>query len=629
MAVAALITPVRAAVTLPTSAALPTNSVSNRGFVVRTAQASVTNVVGNSLLRASRQINGLLTNSAGAFIPNIALPGPQAGGAYFIDLLSFEKDGIGVEPKDTNGAPVGTFFFAEFFPGIPGEEGETIQFADESIGILVLEAGTYTLAVSANADRTDVNDDDGYALYVGANPRDFFATKVAEFSRGGAAGFSSNQHIENQIELIAPVRGAYPFRLLHWQQSRGANLQFYIVNHSTGERILINDSTQPTTPLAYRSTTNAAFNAPYVADVTPAPGSAGNGSSIPLAITLLDGITTVNTGSIQLSINNTTVVPQVLTKSGNKTTIRYSPNGNWAQAANSVRLVYANSAGALQTNTWNFSVNLAGGSTTQVTGQWDFDFGDLRATTGTPLQYFDPTFDGPNGSSGNKTVFGTTASLGVPTINGQEAVIVRVPGDLDRRIGYVMTHGIAPNGGGTKVNQYTLIMDVLVDSSGAFAASLLNIDTPNNTSDGDLFWQQGNFGQGGDGYNGKGTFTAGSWHRIVAAYDEAANPPVVTKYVDGIKQDDWTANQGLDAARRALLPTAVLFGDGDQDERRTMWVNSIQIRAGKLTDAECYALGGPSALRHSPINSFQHGEWTVGLRIWRSLVVHRNAAGLF
>jgi hypothetical protein len=73
----------------------------------------------------------------------------------------------------------------------------------------------------------------------------------------------------------------------------------------------------------------------------------------------------------------------------------------------------------------------------------------------------------------------------------------------------------------------------------------------------------------------------------------AANPPVVTKYVDGIFQDDWTASQALDAPRRALQPTAVLFGDGDQDERRVMWVNSIQIRAGALSKPELESLGKP------------------------------------
>jgi hypothetical protein len=69
---------------------------------------------------------------------------------------------------------------------------------------------------------------------------------------------------------------------------------------------------------------------------------------------------------------------------------------------------------------------------------------------------------------------------------------------------------------------------------------------------------------------------------------------VVTKYVDGIKQNDWTANQGLDDPRRALQSTAVLFGDGDQDERRRMWVSSIQIRPVKLSDAELASLGLPT-----------------------------------
>ena len=237
-----------------------------------------------------------------------------------------------------------------------------------------------------------------------------------------------------------------------------------------------------------------------------------------------------------------------------------------------------------------------------VTGQWDFNRGDLSATIGKPLQYIDPTYD--NGGAlptpapmRTRPTFGTCSSFGIPLINGVDANIVQVPGDTgpgSRQLGYVMTHGIAPNGGGTQVNQYTLIMDVFATNNSG-AASLLQLSSLNNTDDGDLFWQGGNIGQGGgDGYAGYGTLTAGAWHRIVVAYDEAANPPVVTKYVDGIKQDDWTDNQGLDNPRRAMQPSAILFGDGDQDERRTLWVKSIQVRAGKLSDAECALLGSPS-----------------------------------
>ena len=230
-----------------------------------------------------------------------------------------------------------------------------------------------------------------------------------------------------------------------------------------------------------------------------------------------------------------------------------------------------------------------------ATGQWDFDYADLLPSIGKPLTYFDPTFDGPTGSTDDPTTFGTTTDFGIADIGGVPAKVVKVPGTLDRRIGFVMDHGIKPNGGGTKVNQYTLIYDIYVDQAGPGAASLLQVDSTSNTTDGDLFWQGSNFGQGTDGYKGRGTFTAGEWHRVIAAYDEAATPPVVAKFVDGIKQDDWTANQGLDAARRALLPTAILFGDGDQDERRIMYVNSVQVRAGRISDAEAVLLGGPSA----------------------------------
>ena len=148
---------------------------------------------------------------------------------------------------------MGAFFTAGYFPGIPNPTAEagdnTTQFADESVALVVLEPGVYTLAISANADRTDVNDDDGCSVFVGTNPRDFFATKIADFQRSaGAAGFTGNQYIENQIEVVVPVRGAYPFRLVHWQQGRGANLQFYMVNTNTTGRYLINDKmSDPTT----------------------------------------------------------------------------------------------------------------------------------------------------------------------------------------------------------------------------------------------------------------------------------------------------------------------------------------------------------------------------------------------
>src|ERR1044071_8598194 len=100
------------------------------------------------------------------------------------------------------------------------------------------------------------------------------------------------------------------------------------------------------------------------------------------------------------------------------------------------------------TNSWSFVINISGGSATTVTGQWDFDAGDLGATVGTALAYF----DGPSGITKQNTRFGTTTALGVPDINGQAANVIEVPGDASPNVGYIMIHNIAPNGGGTRVN---------------------------------------------------------------------------------------------------------------------------------------------------------------------------------
>jgi hypothetical protein len=577
-----------AAVALPASAALPLGTSTTRGFTVRSVQGPATPLLANSSIRAVKQLDGTLTDSAGAVVPNEAISGSNGDGSYNVDVISFEKDAADFDVVDTTGTPLWSFSGTQFFPGIPGTGAHTDNFATEVIGFIELPQGVTTFGVSVATDRTDVNDDDSYIVYVAANPHDAFGAKVGEFQRNAPA-FTGNTHNENTFSVDAPVAGIYPFRILYWQTSHGANLQLYTIDDASGDRILVNDTSADGRALkAYRDSSVAEANGPYVAEVSPSPGSAGNSAAAPIQAVIVDGTATVTTANVKLFLNNVQVTPQTLSKSGNTITVKFDPNATRPDVANNVRIEYTDSLGTKRTAAWTFDILTSGSSATTVTGQWDFDAGDLSATVGKPLTFFSPTAQ-------QKTQFATTTTLGISDINGAAARVMVVPGDLDRNIGYVMDHGIAPNGGGTKVNQYTLIFDIYVDTSGPGAASLLQISSLANTDDGDLFWQGSNFGQGTDGYNGRGTFTAGAWHRVVAAYDEAANPAVVTKFVDGIKQDDWTANQGLDNPRRALQPTAILFGDGDQDERRLMYVNSIQIRSGKITDAEAAALGGPAA----------------------------------
>ncbi len=571
---------------LPAEAALPVSAGTTRGLNYRVIQAPQDAVVGNNFLRALRQVNGTLTDAGGVAIPNEAIAGPGAGGAYTVSAVNFERDGNFFDVVDLQGNWV-TDWFPETFPGIPGTGGHTDNFAVEVVAYVQLPAGKTTMGVTAGADRTDVNDDDGWVLFVGRNPRDFFSTRLTEYQRI-APPFQSDSKSENLFDVVAPQAGLYPFRLVYWQTGRGANLQWYTMDAAGIFRFAINDPGSANAVPAFAVVNDAAANGPYVAEASPSGGSAGNPSDAPVTALIIDGQSTVATAGVRLQVDGSTVTPQTLTKDGDRITVAYNPYPQRADATTDVVLEYTDSASVVRSAAWSYGINVSGGSATTVTGQWDFTQGNLAATIGSPLAYLDPLTQAG-------TEFGTTTSFGIADIGGEAAQVMKVPGDLSNKIGYVMNHGIAPNGGGTRVNQFTIIYDLFVATEGSFAASLLQTSSGDNTDDGDLFWQQGNFGQGGEGYNGRGTFTAGEWHRVAAAYDMAATPPVVVKYVDGIKQDDWTAGASIDAARRTLGPVAVLFGDGDADERREMYVNSVQVRAGRMTDAELALLGGPSA----------------------------------
>src|SRR5689334_20063590 len=111
-----------------------------------------------------------------------------------------------------------------------------------------------------------------------------------------------------------------------------------------------------------------------------------------------------------------------------------------------------------------------------ITGQWDFESGDLSATEGVAMGYLDP-------ATQSGTAFGTTTAFGIPNINGQVARVMRFPKMATSSMGYLMTHGAQPNGGGTLVNQYTLILDVLYPA--ASSGKYRSITQTDNSGDGD------------------------------------------------------------------------------------------------------------------------------------------------
>ncbi|MGE3313307.1 MAG: immunoglobulin domain-containing protein, partial [Limisphaerales bacterium] len=222
-----------------------------------------------------------------------------------------------------------------------------------------------------------------------------------------------------------------------------------------------------------------------------------------------------------------------------------------------------------------------------VSGQWDFEAGNLTATTGQALEYA----DGPGGDTSAATAFGTTTSFGIPNIAGAEAKVMRF-GTNTIPAGYYLYTPAVPNGGGSQVNQWTLLLDVLYPavSNGRWRAL---VETDNGaTPDAEFFVNTANaVGIGSYG----GTILPDTWHRIALVVDTAANE--IRTYIDG--KPAVTRNAGGAGAmdgRWALTVggVATLFAD-DNGETAGGYVNSIQLHNAALSKGQILALGAPTA----------------------------------
>ncbi len=217
----------------------------------------------------------------------------------------------------------------------------------------------------------------------------------------------------------------------------------------------------------------------------------------------------------------------------------------------------------------------------QVVGQWDFDTGNLNATAGNALTYRD-------GDTQIGTKFGSTTTLGLPSINGAVAKVMGVPTDVTGVGGYTFDVPSTPNGGSAStVNDYTLILDVLYPATSqgkvrAILNSNFAID-PNA----DLFIGANN-GIGANTFSG--LLLDNTWHRIAFVVGNGS----IEKYIDGAFVGEETGVQ-IDG-RWALIAggTADLFSD-DNGQSQPGFVNSIQLRTEALNPGQVLALGGPSA----------------------------------
>ncbi|MEN8192054.1 MAG: T9SS type A sorting domain-containing protein [Bacteroidota bacterium] len=174
-------------------------------------------------------------------------------------------------------------------------------------------------------------------------------------------------------------------------------------------------------------------------------------------------------------------------------------------------------------------------------------------------------------------------------LNGSHAA-VEGPSDTSGavRIGvgsyYHAPHGISPNGGGSFVNSYTIVMDVKIPSIGRYYA--LYQTEPANTGDGDWFINTGGgIGIGQTGYT-PDKLKPDEWYRIaISVYNGVRHD----YYIDGIKMH--SGNFGA-VDGRFSLDTRVLFFADENEEDNSFDIADIKIFSRDLSDAEMSELGG-------------------------------------
>lgn len=236
--------------------------------------------------------------------------------------------------------------------------------------------------------------------------------------------------------------------------------------------------------------------------------------------------------------------------------------------------------------TWLFMVGVfacqVSAGVPEPKGLWEFNGPDYTAATiGAPLELV--------GSI--EEILGVDADDGAITI-GQGSY-------------FVCTHGIAPNGGGTKVNEWTLLIDFaylpssLTDPPNGYN-DLFQTD-PTNTDDSD--WtinSSGAVGISAVGYTSAAGFhtQADAWYRMVIVVDNGTRHDV---YFDGVEILKGN-QQGIDG-RYSLAETLLLFcaGNNQDGDDAPIDITTVAIWDRPLTASEILTLGraGDSVLREN------------------------------
>ncbi len=159
---------------------------------------------------------------------------------------------------------------------------------------------------------------------------------------------------------------------------------------------------------------------------------------------------------------------------------------------------------------------------------------------------------------------------------------------------YTMTHGIAANGGGTRVNAWSILYDFRVSTAGVWYCFFQT--NPANTDDGEYFVRNTTraLGVGDLGYS---TFTAttGTWYRLLVTFTTNGTTATYTAYINGTSVATASAPSAtLLDQRFSMAPQLLICADNDAEDN-PMDVSNLAIWGQGLTAGDATALGAAGA----------------------------------
>lgn len=223
-----------------------------------------------------------------------------------------------------------------------------------------------------------------------------------------------------------------------------------------------------------------------------------------------------------------------------------------------------------------------------IVGSWDFN-NNLNPTLG----------------SNSLGVFGPINFENV-TINGQSAVAASFNKQpLAANDPYLIgVNPVGGNGGGSRTNRFSFIMDVWVSAPPPNWQSLMQVSNETTGRDEGEWFINGANGLGISGdysdiFN-ELRFQPETWQRLAWVVDtttpSGGDATRYESYINGVLQNrvQNPSGWGLDG-RFSIGSNFYVFGDEDGEVRTTYKIASLQYRSYAMSPAEVAALGGPDA----------------------------------